>query len=71
MDRSESESGSGSSSTLESGMETVILLKGESILIPCDVSSIATPSTIDWYQNGTLTTSNTVCLEIYSRTSLI
>ena len=64
MDRSESESGSGSSSILEpTGMETVILLEGEPYLIPCDVSLIATPSSIDWYHNGTLTTSNAVCPE--------
>ena len=62
MDRSESESGSGSSSILQPpGMETVTLLQGESFLIPCDVSLIATPSSIDWYRNETLTASSAVC----------
>jgi hypothetical protein len=61
MDRSESESGSGSSSILEPpGMETVTLLQGESFLIPCDVSLIATPSSIDWYRNETLTASSAI-----------
>ena len=35
-------------------MKTVTLLQGEPFVIPCSISTIATPSHIDWYQNGTL-----------------
>ena len=46
---------SGSGSTLDPyGMKTVTLLQGEPFEIPCSISTISTPSHIDWYKNGTL-----------------
>lgn len=58
-------SGSGSGLML-SGMEPVIALRGEPVLLPCQTSSAYPPSRVDWYQNGTQVGSDDSGVEVYT-----
>ena len=50
---------SGSGSILgPDGTETVTVQQGESLQVPCHSGAVSIPSRVEWYQNGTLLTSN-------------
>ena len=46
-------------------IKTVTLLQGEPFEIPCSISTISTPSHIDWYKNGTLINNKKVRMNAY------